>query len=410
MTPSHRLTRLRVIAAAGGVALTAPLLASCVGMGGGGQAAVEVDPADFEGLELTMWSGVPYEPFMTVNQEQLSACAAEIGATITAEAYPSAEFGTLVLQAGSSDGLPELLMVPSSDLPQYAEGGLFTDLADYGIEPEDVAESTADMGMYDGTLYGVASHVEVAALEYNPELIESAPTTFEELRAVAAEVTTPDRYGIALPGNSDGAAAFFLLGFILSAGGDPGDFTSEGTIAAIQLYKDLVEDGSMSPEMVNWGWDFQDQYNADAAAISVNGPWAAMPDPAENTAFAPYPTFGGNEPRQAITGSEWTVPVTDPVRQAAAAEILKCRLSAENQLEVAEAQYYIPARLEAGAEWQASDPVVEPFTSAVDTAYNHGGELGDEWYTISTQLANAIQYAVVGGMTAEEALQRAASE
>jgi multiple sugar transport system substrate-binding protein len=316
-----------------------------------------------------------------------------------------------VLQAGASGGLPDLLMVPSSDLPQYAEGGILTDLASYGLAPDDLAGSTAEMGMYDGTLYGLASHVEVGALQYDTALVDTPPATFDELRAQAAELTTPDRYGIALPGNSDGAASFFLLGFILSAGGDPGDFESPGTVAAIQLYKDLVADGSMSPEMVNWGWDFQDQYDSGAAAMSVNGPWAAMPeDGQEVPGFAPYPTSDGAASRQAITGSEWTIPATDPVRQAAAAEILECRLAAENQLEVAEVQYYIPARLEVGAEWEADVPTVEAFTSSVEDAYNQGGELGDQWQTTSTRLANAIQYAVVGDLSAEEALRRAAAE
>jgi multiple sugar transport system substrate-binding protein len=409
MAPSTRRPPTR-ISAAGGAVVAALILTSCVGAG---TAAPDeaVDPADFEGLELTMWSGVPYEPFMTLNQDQLTACAEEIGATIKAEAYPSAEFGTLVLQAGASGGLPDLLMVPSSDLPQYAEGGIVTDLASYGLAPDDLAGSTAEMGMYDGTLYGLASHVEVGALQYDTALVDTPPATFDELRAQAAELTTDDRYGIALPGSSDGAASFFLLGFILSAGGDPGDFESPGTIAAIQLYKDLVADGSMSPEMVNWGWDFQDQYDSGAAAMSVNGPWAAMPeDGQEVPGFAPYPTSDGAASRQAITGSEWTVPATDPVRQAAAAEILECRLAAENQLEVAEVQYYIPARLEVGDQWEADVPSVEAFTSSVEDAYNQGGELGDQWQTTSTRLANAIQYAVVGDLSAEEALKRAVSE
>ncbi|PUB21532.1 multiple sugar transport system substrate-binding protein [Promicromonospora sp. AC04] len=409
MTPSPRRPPTR-ISALGGAVAAALILTSCVS-GGAAAPEADIDPADFEGLELTMWSGVPYEPFMTLNQEQLSACAEEIGATVTAEAYPSAEFGTLVLQAGASDGLPDLLMVPSSDLPQYAEGGILTDLSSYGLAPEDLAASTEEMGMYDGTLYGLASHVEVGALQYDTSLVDAPPATFDELRAQAAELTTDDRYGIALPGSSDGAASFFLLGFILSAGGDPGDFESPGTIAAIQLYKDLVADGSMSPEMVSWGWDFQDQYNSGAAAMTVNGPWAAMPEEGEPVpGFAPYPTSDGAESRQAITASEWTIPATDPVRQAAAAEILECRLAADNQLEVAQVQYYIPARLEVGAEWEADVPSVEAFTASVEGAYNQGGELGEDWYTTSTQLANAIQYAVVGDLSAAEALQRAASE
>ena len=392
------------------------LLTACAG-GGGGEAPSEIDESSFEGLELTMWHGVPYDPFMTVNAEQLSACADEIGATITAEALPSDQFLPSVLQAASSGDLPDILMGSSANLSQYAEGGLLADLSTYGITTDGLAEATAEMGYYEGTLVGVASHVEVGALEYNPDLFEAAgvepPTTFDELREVAAELTTDDVYGIALPGiSADGSGDFFLMNFILGAGGDPSDPADPGTIAAIQLYKDLVEDGSMSAEMVNWGWDFQDPFNAGTAAMTVNGPWATSPSEGQAPrAFALTPTDGDNEPASAVIGFEWVIPVSDDeTAMAAAAEIIKCRLSVENQLEIAQVQAYIPANTEAAEQWAAETPAVAPFVELVPNAYSHGTIFGEEWGGISTMLGNAIQYAVVGGMSAEEALQQAASE
>lgn len=407
--------RARAAGSAGAAA--ALLLLTACGGGGGGADAAEVEPADFEGLELTMWSGVPYDPFMTVNQEQLTRCADEIGASVTAESFPNDQFVTKVLQAGSAGELPDLLMVSSGNLGQYAEGGLLTDLEELGLSTERLDENTARMGYIDDTLVGIASHVETAALQYNPDVLAEAgvevPTTFDELREVAAALTTEDRYGIALPGKADdGSASFFFLSFILGAGGDPADFEDPGTIAAVQLYKDLVEDGSMSPEMVNWGWDFQDQFNGGRAAMTINGPWASQAD--EGTpprAFAPTPVTDGNEWASGITALEWTIPVSDdPVAMAAAAEILECRLAAENQVEMAEAQAYIPANAEAAEEWTASNPAIAPFVEAMPTAYDQSAAFGEEWFAVGNQLAAAIQYAVVGGMSAEDALARAASE
>lgn len=366
-----------------------------------------------------MWSGVPYEPFITINQDQLSACAAEIGATIVAEAFPSDQFFTSVLQAGSSGDLPDLLMVSSGNFPEYAAAGIFSDLEALGLDPAGLSEAVAESGYIDGTLYGISSHAEVAALQYNPEILAEAgvevPTTFEELREVAAELTSDGYYGIALPGTSGGGAgSFFLLSFILGAGGDPSDFTDPGTIAAIQLYQDLVEDGSMSSEMVTWDWDFQDQFNGGLAAITINGPWAAAPSDDPDfvpRSFALTPTYDGNAPRSGMTSFPWAVSETgDETRKAAAAAVLECRLAAENQVEMAEAQFYIPANEEAAADWAADNPDVEPFVELLPTAFDQGGQLGEEWFQINTQLASAIQYAVVGGMSAEDALAQAASE
>jgi multiple sugar transport system substrate-binding protein len=393
------------------------LLAACAGGGGGSDETTTADPADFEGLELTMWHGVPYDPFMTLNADQLAACGDEIGVTVTAEALPSDQFLTSVLQAASSGDLPDILMGSSANLAQYAEGGLLADLSQYGITTDGLAEATAEMGYYEDTLVGVASHVEVGALEYNPDLFETVgaepPATFEELREVAAELTTDDVYGIALPGiSADGSGDFFLMSFILSAGGDPSDPTDPGTIAAIQLYKDLVEDGSMSAEMVNWGWDFQDPFNAGTAAMTVNGPWATAPSEGQAPReFALPPTEGDNAPASAVIGFEWVIPVSeDETAMAAAAEIITCRLSVENQLEIAQQQAYIPANTEAAEQWASENPAVAPFVELVPNAYSHGTVYGEDWGAISTMLGNAIQYAVVGGMSAEEALEKAASE
>lgn len=406
----------RPVLLAGSSAAGLVLLAACAGGGSGADAPAEVDEASFDGLSLTMWHSTPYDPFMTINEEQLTSCADELGMTIDVEAFPS-DFLSTVLQAGSSGDLPDILMISSANISQLAGAGLLSDMGELGFTTDGLAEATAEMGVVDGTLVGVASHVEVSVLEYNPDLFDDAglepPTTFDELRDVAAALTTDDVYGITLPGiAADGSADFFLMNFILGAGGDPGDLTDPGTVAAIQLYKDLVDDGSMSPEMVNYGWDFQDPYNAGTAAMTVNGPWATAPSEGQAPrAFAPPPAAEGNEPASAIVGYEWAIPVTDDeVQAAAAAAVTQCRLAPENQLQIAEAQAYIPADTEAADQWAEQTPDVAPFVELVPNAYSAGAAFGEDWGAIANQLGSAIQYAVVGGMSAEDALAQAASE
>ncbi|ROR73950.1 sugar ABC transporter substrate-binding protein [Bogoriella caseilytica] len=409
----------RVLSALGGTLSLTLVLAACGGSDDSPDAGA--DPADFEGVELTMWHGVPYDPFMTLNREQLEQCAEDLGVTIAVEDFTADQLAQQVLQAGSAGDLPEILMVNSATIGELASSGFLADLSAFGLEPEGLDESTEQMGYRDGTLYGIATHVELAALEYRPDLFEEAglepPTTFEELREVAAELTTEDRYGIALPGDASGdAGSFFLLPFILSAGGDPADFSDPGTIAALQLYQDLVEDGSMSSEMVNWGWDFQDQFNGGLAAMTMNGPWAGSPQSQdyENAPreFAPTPVLdSSHEPRSGVTGNLWTVTTGhDDTVSAAAAAVLDCRIAPENQLEIAEVQYYLPAHQDAASDFSELDPVIAPFVDGIAGAYDQAAELDDDWRAVGTRLGSAIDYVVVEGMSPEEALERAAGE
>lgn len=409
----------RVLPALGGGITLALALAACGGSND--SPAIDADPSDFEGVELTMWHGVPYDPFMTLNREQLEQCAEDLGVTVTVEDFSADQLAQQVLQAGSAGDLPEILMVNSANIGDLAGNGFLSDLGTFGLEPDGLDESTEQMGYRDGTLYGIATHVEVAALEYRPDIFDEAglepPTTFEELREVAAELTTNDRYGIALPGDASGdAGSFFILPFILSAGGDPADFTDPGTIAALQLYKDLVDDGSMSPEMVNWGWDFQDQFNGGLAAMTMNGPWAGSPQSMdyENAPreFAPTPVLdSSHESRSGVTGNLWTVTTGhDEATSAAAAAVLECRIAPENQLEIAEVQYYLPAHQDAASDFTDLDPVIAPFVDGIPGAYDQAAELDDEWRAIGARLGSAIDYVVVEGMSPEEALERAAGE
>ena len=57
-------------------------------------------------------------------------------------------------------------------------------------------------------------------------------------------------------------------------GGDETDLTSPEVAEALQLWKDLVDDGSASKSVVNWKQaDVNDQFIAGKAAMMLNGPW-----------------------------------------------------------------------------------------------------------------------------------------
>lgn len=388
------------------------LLTAC-----GGDATPAADPESFEGLELIAWNGVPYEPFTSINESQLTACAADIGATITSETFPADQLVPKVLQAGSSQSLPDLVQLDGADVARVADTGILSDLADLGITGEGVDEKALSLGMHEGVLYGLTPSVNTIALFYNQALFDEAglepPSTFDELRATAAALTTPDHYGIALSGDNKGTGAFVFLPFVLSAGGDPADLTDAGTVEALELWTALVADGSMSPEMVNWGWDAPDQFIAGRAAMTVSGPWTIgnLDGSGIDFGVATIPTASGSGPSVTPIGGEtWTVPVTDPTRGAAAAAIIECVASHENEMEQALEGRRIPALTTTAEEYAAQAPEIEAFVEMIPASYNRSAELGDTWNERTTQYGSAIQYAIAAGEEPWAALEKASAE
>ena len=100
------------------------------------------------------------------------------------------------------------------------------------------------------------------------------PKTWDELQTAAKKLTSGKQYGLAFsaPANYEGTWQF--LPFMWSNGGDEKNIATPQTAQALQLWVDLVKDGSVSKSALNWTQaDVNDQFMAGKAAMMVNGPW-----------------------------------------------------------------------------------------------------------------------------------------
>ena len=127
-----------------------------------------------------------------------------------------------------------------------------------------------------------------------------------------------------------------------SNGGDEKNIATPETAEALQLWVDLVKDGSASRSVVNWTQaDVNDQFRAGNAAMMINGPWqfpVLNEDKSLNYEVVPTPAPAAGETVVSPLGGEtWTVPETgDAARQEKAAKIVECLNSDENQLKIAD--------------------------------------------------------------------------
>ncbi|BCM65116.1 hypothetical protein EASAB2608_00450 [Streptomyces sp. EAS-AB2608] len=349
--------------------------------------------------------------------ERLTACGKTAGVTVEHRSVPGASLVPTVLRQASSRTLPDLLMLDNPDLQQVARTGALTPLDRYGVDSSGYAEGILSAGTYQGKVYGLAPTVNTVALFYNKDMLAEAgvsvPKTWDELKRAAAELTRPGRYGMAVDANATFEGTWQFLPFLWSNGGDETRLDSPQAAQALQLWVDLVESGSMSKSVLNWTQaDVHDQFTAGRTAMMVNGPWRISElDKAEDLHWgvAPLPV---RKPGQTLVtplgGEVWTVPQNSSEdRQRKAARVLACLNDSATMRALAEQYHTVPSRTAVASRYAREVPSMAAFVKSVERARARTGRLGVEWPRAATAIYTAVQAALTGERTPEEALRHA---
>ncbi|WP_258564501.1 sugar ABC transporter substrate-binding protein [Streptomyces himalayensis] len=357
------------------------------------------------------------EPEHTQWGELLTACGKKAGVTVKHTSVPGASLMPTVLRRASSRTLPDLLMLDNPDMQQIAQSGALTPLDQYGIDSSGFAKGILSAGTYKGEVYGLAPNVSTIALFYNKDMLSEAgvavPRTWDELKAAAAKLTRQGRYGMAVDANPTFEGTWQFLPFLWSNGGNEKQLDTPQAAQALQLWVDLVKSGSMSKSVLNWTQaDVHDQFVAGRTAMMINGPWRipAM-NKAENLHWgvAPIPVpQRGQTPVTPLGGEVWTVPQSaSKARQDKAAQVLACLNDSTNMLTLAKQRFTVPSRSTVASQYAEQVPSMAAFVKSVEAARARTGELGVKWPKAATGIYTAIQSALTGEQTPEEALKRA---
>ncbi|GAK13640.1 LOW QUALITY PROTEIN: maltose/maltodextrin ABC transporter, substrate binding periplasmic protein MalE [Geomicrobium sp. JCM 19039] len=188
-------------------------------------------------------------------------------------------------------------------------------LAEHNGEYEDRFTEESIQGMtYDGEVYGVPLVSETYGLLYNTELVPEAPTTIDELEAIAEELTdtSQDEFGFLMEHNNMYFAYPFLTGFggYIFAETDGGYDTSdiglanEGAIEGVERMQTWSENGWIPPSIDP---EIQDGLFTDGnVGVSLTGPWnipsysSAIGE--ENLRSAPLPELPNGEVAPSLIG------------------------------------------------------------------------------------------------------------
>ncbi|MFF9488948.1 ABC transporter substrate-binding protein [Streptomyces sp. NPDC014676] len=356
------------------------------------------------------------ETYHRWDAEAMARCGKQLGVRIEQQSVPAAQVMTKALRMASSKSLPDIVQFDASEMPTFADAGGLVDLRTLGLATDDVPEGIVDFGSYKGTYYGAARSVNTLALFYNKDILDEAgvrvPTTWDELRQAAKKLTGGNRYGVALSAGGAEDGVFQFTPFMWSNGGDETDLDSPQVVEALDYWKALLQDGSLSKSTVNWTQaDVNDQFMAGNAAMMINGPWQVETLNTKKSlhweiAQIPVPEAGADSVGP-LGGAVLTVPHTgDTERERTAGRIVDCLASEKEQLTYALNSWMVPANEKAAAKWREEVPELDALADQVAAARSRTAKLGAGWSGVSLALQSAFQSALTG-QSSETALQRA---
>jgi len=410
------MIKKRLMAAAAMATLAPLTLAACGGGGGssGGQAG---SSASATVDSLTVLDYYTDEPGKSNIDAQIQKCGTSIGVPkIDHQSVPGPTLIQKVLQQASSKTLPDMLMLDNPDIQQIAEAGALAPLSDFGLNADGYAPGPVSAATYDGQLYGLQPVANTLAIFYHKDVLAKAgvqpPKTWAELKTAAKKLTSGKQYGFAFNATADYEGAWQFLPPMWTNGGDETDLKSPQVAEALQLWKDLVDDGSVSKSAVNWKQsDVNDQFIAGKAAMMLNGPWQipALQKAKVNFGVVPFPI---NKPDQTsiapLGGEAWTVPETgDDAKKAKAAELVKCMNTDENQMLRAKQGGLVPTKIALYEQFKSEVPSMAGFTDAVATARARTGKLGAKWPDTAKVIYTGMQLVLTGQAAPADAMAKA---
>ena len=284
------------LVAATAMATLAPLTLAACGGGGSNDAGSESSATE-NVSSLTVLDYYTDEPGKSNIDAQLQKCGTSIGlASVDHQSVPGPTLIQKVLQQASSKTLPDMLMLDNPEIQQIAEAGALMPLGDFGINADGYAPGPVSAATYDGKLYGLQPGANTLAIFYHKDVLAKAgvqpPKTWAELKTAAKKLTSDKQYGFAFNATADYEGAWQFLPPMWTNGGDETDLKSPQVAEALQLWKDLVDEGSVSKSAVNWKQsDVNDQFIAGKAAMMLNGPWQipALQKAKVDFGVAPFP-------------------------------------------------------------------------------------------------------------------------
>lgn len=401
--------------------VTALVAGSLVACSSSGAPTAGGDPCASETpIEITFWH--TYSTDSAENTQLIDTVLPEFekecpGVTVDSVVMPYDGLHDQLIAGVSGGGLPDVMRMDIIWTPEFADLGVLApvdDLDGFSDIAATVLPGPLSTNEYDGQHYGVPLDTNTQVFVYNDTLIDTPPTTFEELETLAESLKSDGVYGLAL----GGSGPWNVLPWFWSAGGTvtDDDYTtasgyldSDESVAALQWLVDFNADGLLGPSSTggspdSWGG----LSSGDYAALS-DGPWliAALNGDLDG-ALEGSPLPAGPGGSISVVGGENLVMFATSEKQAAAWEFEKFLLGEFAQSAMAEVGQIPVTQAGLASDAVTSVPYLAAYVEQLQTAQARTPV--PSWPQIDSILTDAFGAALRGTKTSEQALGDAAAQ
>lgn len=317
-----------------------------------------------------------------------------------------------LIQAGET---PDVIISGSRSLRQFAELGAITKLDEFmtdEFKEKRVPEvlETANIG---GDQYGIPLAFSSRALYYRKDLIDTPPTTWDELLETAKQVKAenPDMYGFAIPTDiTSGTDEIF--NFIYQNGGSATDaegnikLDTKENIETLEYLKKF-QTAELIPDPIGTGrGDQAPLFQNGDLAMFISGPWEkkVLEESGDKAPYAVAPLPKGDKEAVTLVTDSFSIAESSENKELAW-DLVEFMGQFKYQNAYDEAIGFFPILKEEEKEARYDDEFLKPFESMIQ--YGIGEPQVPVWDTFNKEFVESVQKVLTNKATAEEALKSA---
>jgi multiple sugar transport system substrate-binding protein len=342
-------------------------------------ASVDASAPAEPGADLTILIGSSGDAETDIVNQLVADWSAESG--VNAEVIVASDLNQQLSQGFSSNNPPDLFYLSTDQMAAYAATDSLEPYAENLSNADDFYPNLREAFTYDGQFMCAPKDFSTLALIINSDMWAEAgladddiPTTWEELTAVAEQLTTEDHVGLGYGPEVQRIGVFMAQagGAFIDEAGTTAVVDSPENAEALQFVKDQMAAGDFSfSSDLGAGWGGE-AFGNGLAAMVIEGNWIAgamtndFPDVDYTVAELPAGPAGPGTIQ--YTNCWGMAALSDNIPGATA--LVEHLTSTESQLAAAEAFGVMPSVESAAEEWKAAYPEFAAFIDGAEYAIN----------------------------------------
>jgi multiple sugar transport system substrate-binding protein len=367
-----------------------------------------------------IWDPYPQFDDNSAWVQLLTKCGSAAGVTVKRTAFDTSDLTNKALLAAQQHSSPDVLIVDNPVVSTLADGGVLASTDDTKIDTSAVQPNLLAPGQLGGKTYGIPIGANTLALYYNKAVLQVAGVDIASIKDWASltdalgKVTAAGKKGITFAAIGTEEGSFQFLPWFWGAGAQLTALDSPQAVAALSLWADWLKKGYAPNSVINntqtTSWQ---EFATGEYAFAENGTWQLAN--AKQAGFAygiiAIPAMAGGTAPAPTGGELVTVPIqAQRDRYATSVKLVSCLTSTDNSYTTDTTLSYIAPTSAVQAKQVAAAPELKVWVSAVEAAKGRTSDnLGTRYPKLSQQLWTAMQTALSGAKSPQEALSAAQS-